>query len=247
MHVFVSMCVCECVYPQYGSPSVCRRAASCSPLISATQPHTLTGAHKHSRMHTFYLLSLCPPVCRHTFVWMSFCAHPRKAHQSQSSAFLLSRCLPVYLSVLQTFAHDGGGGGAGGDSLMCHLASPAETPPSAKWQGHKMAAARWLWQNGSWEVYGNLVTKGSFHPSCIHVWKREKSKEGGRIKSYRPPPPPRVRGTDRSVAAVHKDYSAGPGLLENSGVGGGWRNVCVCICVCACGWVGERTCVRGGH
>lgn len=65
-----------------------------------------------------------------------------------------------------------------GGSHTCHLASPAEAPSSAKWRGHKMAAVRQArGKMAAWEVYGNRVGGGG-----------GESKEGGCIKSYRPPP-----------------------------------------------------------
>lgn len=101
--------------PQHGGPSVSRRAASCSlPLISATAGthnllrHPLTTL-KHTSIYTF-CLSACLSVCPHTFVCVSFRTHLHKAHQSPSSAFLLSlglpACLPIYLSVIQTVTND---------------------------------------------------------------------------------------------------------------------------------------------
>ena len=74
--------------------------------------HTCVRKHRHTCIYTV-CLSICLSVCRHTFVRPSFRTHPHKAHQSQSSAFLLSlclpACLPIYLSVIQTVTNDGVG------------------------------------------------------------------------------------------------------------------------------------------
>ena len=149
----VCVCVCVCVHSMavHLSPGEQLPVLSLSSLPlqehttwsdirSHTHTHTHTHttfahvytharAHKHTCIYTF-CPSICLSVCRHTFVCLSFRTHPHKAHQSQSSAFLLSlclpACLPIYLSVFQTVTNDGVGWAGGRGFHTCHLASPAE-------------------------------------------------------------------------------------------------------------------------
>ena len=167
MRVCTHMCVCEYVCPQHGSPSVSRRAASCSPLISATQPHTLTGAHKHTGLRTPLSVRLFADT------HLSVCLSVHIPTKLIKASHLPSFCLTVCLSICLSSKHSHMMGVWGGVSHTCHLASPAEAPSSAKWQRHKMAAARWLWQNGSLGGLRQPIHKGpgSFRPSCVHVWK----------------------------------------------------------------------------
>lgn len=129
LSVCVSLCVCVHSMAVHLSPGEQLPVLSLSSLPlqehttwsdirshthALTHTYTRARTHKHTCIYTF-CLSICLSVCRHTFVCLSFRTHPHKAHQSQSSAFLLSLCLPVclpiYLSVIQTVTNDGVGCG----------------------------------------------------------------------------------------------------------------------------------------
>lgn len=218
LYADVRVCVCVCVL----SMAVHLSPGEQLPVPLSSLPHNRT----HSRAHTntpasahlpsYVSLGACLPT--HICLYVFLCTSPQSSSKPVICLPSVSLSARLFVCPPDIRTHDGGGGGA----HTCHLASPAEAPSSAKWQGHKMAAASWLWQNGS---LGGLQQTGLKGPGSFQPV--------GPIKPYRPPL--RVRGTDRSAAEAHKDCSAGPSLLENSGVGGVWRTartrVCVCVCV----------------
>lgn len=127
----VSLCDCMPVCVSTAWQSICLQESSflfspshlchrrnTQPGLTSAHTHTHIRAQSHKYTHVC-ILSVCLSVClfadTHLSVCLSFRTHPHKAHQSQSSAFLLSHCLPVclpiYLSVIQTVTNDGVGCG----------------------------------------------------------------------------------------------------------------------------------------